>query len=358
MTKKMCETPEQELPRAELARRIGAAWARSGCLAQERIEARLKRRFDGQKKRGLSDSSFNRYKDPTATALPDPAVLIALAQIFHVDEGETKEWARLLDLARAEERRRRAARGRRTSSPAPSPLEPTQATPGHAAPDPAGCLPVPVSPVPGARMPSGSAAPTTGVPVTRRGRRYHGAAAVAAVTAAALVASWAVSDPSRPSSPGHGAPSEGPVGPAAVTATASPGPMTGDYRCGVERAVAWAAWSACTQVLDDGDTVRFALQINNPGSRALTVRARLSWVRSQGIRPCPRPWGNGVRLTVPAGQVAITPLAACAQRADRPRAYQAMAWVIASSDMSWGTRETSQSVHIQADAYRWNDQLS
>ncbi|MFF9508232.1 hypothetical protein ACF1BU_29700 [Streptomyces sp. NPDC014724] len=134
--------------------------------------------------------------------------------------------------------------------------------------------------------------------------------------------------------------------------------MTGDYRCGVERAVAWAAWSACTQVLDNGNTVRFALQINNPGSRALTVRARLSSVRSQGIRPCPRPWGHGVRLTVPAGQVAITPLAACAQRADRRRAYQAMAWVIASSDMSWGTRETSQSVHIQAEAYRWKDQLS
>ncbi|MFF9508233.1 hypothetical protein ACF1BU_29705 [Streptomyces sp. NPDC014724] len=172
MTTKMCETPEQEQPRAELARRIGAAWARSGCLAQERIEARLKRRFDGQKKRGLSDSSFNRYKDPTATALPDPAVLIALAQIFHVDEGETKEWTRLLDLAQAEERRRRASRGRRTTT-----LEPAQATLGHAAPDPAGCPPVPVSPVPGARMPSGAAAAATGVAVPRRGRRYHGAAA-------------------------------------------------------------------------------------------------------------------------------------------------------------------------------------
>ncbi|MEU6014822.1 hypothetical protein ABZ826_12430 [Streptomyces sp. NPDC047515] len=358
MTTNMCETPERGQTRAELARRIGAAWTRSGCLAQERIEARLKRRFDGQKKRGLSDSSFNRYKDPTATALPDPAVLIALAQIFHVDEAETKEWTRLLDLARAEERRRRAARGRRASSPAPSAPVATQDAPGPDASVPVEGPPAPVSPAPDASTSSGPAAPATDAPVPRRGRRLHSAVAIAAITAAALAAGWAVSDPSEPSLPGHGAPLEGPVGPATVTATASLGPMTGDYRCGVVRAVAWADWSACTQVLDDGNTVRFALQINNPGPRALTVRARLSWVRSRGIRPCPRPWGNGVRLTVPAGQVAITPLAACAQHADRPRAYQAMAWVIESSDMSWGTRETSQSVHIQADAYQWNDQLS
>ncbi|MFC9594684.1 hypothetical protein ACFTUC_33475 [Streptomyces sp. NPDC056944] len=149
----------------------------------------------------------------------------------------------------------------------------------------------------------------------------------------------------------------GPVGPAAVTGTAAPGPMTGDYRCGKVRAVDHAAWSACSQVLDGGDTLRFAVRIDNPGSRAVTVRARLSWVRSRVVTPCPAPWGTGVRLTVPAGRSAVTPLDACPRTTSRPSAYQAMAWVIGEEDMSWGARETSMTVHVQPDRYRWNDQL-
>ncbi|MFE7601715.1 hypothetical protein [Streptomyces sp. NPDC057494] len=149
----------------------------------------------------------------------------------------------------------------------------------------------------------------------------------------------------------------GPVGPAAVTGTAAPGPMTGDYRCGKVRAVDHAAWSACSQVLDGGDTLRFAVRIDNPGSRAVTVRARLSWVRSRVVSPRPAPWGTGVRLTVPAGRSAVTPLDACPRTTSRPSAYQAMAWVIGEEDMSWGARETSMTVHVQPDRYRWNDQL-
>lgn len=99
---------------------IGAAWTRSGCLAQERIEARLKSRFAGRTMRGLSDSSFNRYKDPEATALPDAEVLAALAELFGVGDDEAERWSRLLEEARTEARRRRAAvRGHRRAPDRP-----------------------------------------------------------------------------------------------------------------------------------------------------------------------------------------------------------------------------------------------
>ncbi|MGW8763405.1 hypothetical protein ACWGN5_12990 [Streptomyces sp. NPDC055815] len=421
--------------RAELARRIGAAWTRSGCLAQERIEARLKSRFAGRTMRGLSDSSFNRYKDPEATALPDAEVLAALAELFGVGAEEAERWARLLDEARTEARRRRAAvrgtkalaeppgagAGSHTDPPEapagqPRPAEPTDVTPRQSRPiDPTEVAarqsrPIdptevaarqsrPIDPTevvsprqPAPVVPSGPGADaSTAEPVSvsapaaslthrhdvrdqppARGRSTPGRRALmGAVALAAVVATWAAAH--LPTSPtGGGAPVAaagakapegpaaapgGPVGPPAVTGTAAPGPMTGDYRCGKVRAVEHAAWSACSQILDDGDSLRFAVRIDNPGSRAVTVRARLSWVRSRVVTPCPAPWGTGVRLTVPAGRSAVTPLDACPRKTTRPSAYQAMAWVIAETDMDWGTRETSMTVHVLPDRYRWNDQL-
>ncbi|WP_369148225.1 hypothetical protein [Streptomyces sp. R44] len=372
--------------REELARRIGAAWTRSGCLAQERIEARLKSRFAGRNMRGLSDSSFNRYKDPEATALPDPEVLAALAELFGVGAEEAGRWARLLDEARAEARRRRAAvRGTKAlleppgaagagsntdpteaSAGQPRPVEPTEASAEQPQPvEPTQASPRQPAPAVADRHDARDQAPTRGRNAT--GRR----ALMGAVALAAVVATWAAAHlPSSPAggrAPGAaagGKASEGPVaaggapvGPPAVTGTAAPGPMTGDYRCGKVRAVEHAAWSACSQILDDGDTLRFAVRIDNPGSRSVTVRARLSWVRSRVVTPCPAPWGTGVRLTVPAGRSAVTPLDACPRKTTRPSAYQAMAWVIAETDMDWGARETSMTVHVLPDRYRWNDQL-
>ncbi|MER5208371.1 hypothetical protein [Streptomyces sp. NPDC002825] len=354
--------------REELARRIGAAWTRSGCLAQERIEARLKSRFAGRSMRGLSDSSFNRYKDPEATALPDGEVLAALAELFGVGAEEAERWARLLDEARTEARRRRAAvRGAKGDSEpsggagGASDVAPTEASAGE-----------PESAVPSWGPGPGAEAAPHEDPAPAPGRNPAGRRAlmgVAALTAA--VATWAVAQlPSVPTeggapvaAAGAKAPERppetlgGPVGPPAVTGTAAPGPMTGDHRCGKVRAVDHAAWSACSQISDDGDTLRFAVRIDNPGSRAVTVRARLSWVRSRVVTPCPAPWGTGVRLTVPAGRSAVTPLDACPRKTVRPSAYQAMAWVIAETDMSWGERETSMTVHVHPDRYRWNDQL-
>ncbi|WP_158718894.1 hypothetical protein [Streptomyces globisporus] len=370
--------------RAELARRIGAAWTRSGCLAQERIEARLKSRFAGRGMRGLSDSSFNRYKDPEATALPDAEVLAALAELFGVGDEEGERWARLLAEAGTEARRRRAAVRGTKAPPEPSggaggasptePTEPPGGRPGPSAPTGPGADPPAADTAPDRRPGQDAARAEAPGPGRRRvGRR----ALVGVVVLGAVMAIWAVSrlpsspvggPPAVPSAgraapPGGGAAEDGadapggPVGPPAVTGTAAPGPMTGDYRCGKVRPVEHAAWSACSQVLDGGDTLRFAVRIDNPGSRAVTVRARLSWVRSRVVTPCPAPWGTGVRLTVPAGRSAVTPLDACSRRASRPSAYQAMAWVIGESDMGWGERETSMTVHIQPDRYRWNDQL-
>ncbi|MFI8910409.1 hypothetical protein ACIGW4_02105 [Streptomyces sp. NPDC053513] len=389
--------------RAELARRIGAAWTRSGCLAQERIEARLKSRFAGRGMRGLSDSSFNRYKDPEATALPDAEVLAALAELFGVGDDEGERWARLLEEARTEARRRRAAVRGTKAPPEPSgggegaapadPTEPPEERPGPstpAAPTPPAVPAAPAAPAapradPPTSDPHPSQAPAAHPhPSAARaggpwsGRRRVGRRVVVGLgVLGVVVAVWAVSR--LPSSPAGGPPTVpsagraappggdaagpradalgGPVGPPAVTGTAAPGPMTGDYRCGKVRAVEQAAWSACSQVLDGGDTLRFAVRIDNPGSRAVTVRARLSWVRSRVVTPCPAPWGTGVRLTVPAGRSAVTPLDACPRKTSRPSAYQAMAWVIGESDMDWGERETSMTVHVQPDRYRWNDQL-
>ncbi|MFI1655821.1 hypothetical protein ACH4ZU_13050 [Streptomyces sp. NPDC020472] len=432
--------------RAELARRIGEAWTRSGCLAQERIEARLKSRFAGRGMRGLSDSSFNRYKDPEATALPDAEVLAALAELFGVGDEEGERWARLLEEARTEARRRRAAVRGTKASPEPSggvgdaspaaPTEPPGGRPGPGrvvGPAPPGVREADRSEgrqedqlpdrqeghhardrreaqTPGrqevhtpdrqeghapdrcdgrhedrapARREDRAPALHEGRDAARAegpgvGRRRAGRRVVVGVVAlGAVVAAWAVfhlpsppvgDPPTRPSAgraapPGGDAAEDGadalggPVGPSAVTGTAAPGPMTGDYRCGKVRPVEHAAWSACSQVLDGGDTLRFAVRIDNPGSRAVTVRARLSWVRSRVVTPCPAPWGTGVRLTVPAGRSAVTPLDACPRKSSRPSAYQAMAWVIGESDMGWGERETSMTVHVQPDRYRWNDQL-
>ncbi|MFJ4733497.1 hypothetical protein ACIP6V_14635 [Streptomyces sp. NPDC088770] len=123
--------------------------------------------------------------------------------------------------------------------------------------------------------------------------------------------------------------------------------LGGNNRCGRPRYVDGVAWTPCTRA--DGARLVFAVQMTNTGPDPVTVKAKLAYVRAAVAHTCPGVWGRGVELTVAPGKTVTSPLAECTVAKLPATAFQAKAWVIASSDYAWGYREMSQTIHVQPD---------
>ncbi|MDV5144000.1 hypothetical protein R1T08_06910 [Streptomyces sp. SBC-4] len=143
-----------------------------------------------------------------------------------------------------------------------------------------------------------------------------------------------------------------PVPPAALPAEAPPAasprnPTTGENsRCARLRHVGGVAWSPCTRA--DSTTLDFAVWLSNPGTKPVTVKIKLFYVQAGTAHACPGRWGAGVQVQVAPGEM-TTPKAACSMDKLPATAFQTKAWVITPNAASWGYREMSQTVHVQAD---------
>ncbi|MFJ8627500.1 hypothetical protein ACIRD3_32325 [Kitasatospora sp. NPDC093550] len=120
----------------------------------------------------------------------------------------------------------------------------------------------------------------------------------------------------------------------------------GNHRCGRIRYVEGLAWTACTRVDESG--LSFAVRLTNTGPDAVTVRAKVGWVRTRASHPCPGSWGTGVRIVVAPGQTLLSPPELCVQPLLPATAYQARAEVGELDALSL-YREMSMTVHIQSD---------
>ncbi|MFF3896413.1 hypothetical protein ACFYY3_25210 [Streptomyces sp. NPDC001812] len=130
--------------------------------------------------------------------------------------------------------------------------------------------------------------------------------------------------------------------------TAQPSPdLGGNSRCGRLRYIDGVAWTACTR--NDGIRLAFAVHLINTGPDPVTLKAKLAYVRSARAQPCPGAWGIGMELTVAPGKAVTIPPTGCTATKVPATAFQAKAWVITPDASSWGYREMSQSIHVQAD---------
>ncbi|MFD8787307.1 hypothetical protein [Kitasatospora sp. NPDC059599] len=129
----------------------------------------------------------------------------------------------------------------------------------------------------------------------------------------------------------------------------------GNHRCGRVRYVNGLAWTPCTRVDESG--LSFAVLLTNTGPAAVTVRAKVGWVRARDIHPCPGSWGTGVRVVVAPGQSLLSPPEQCVHPLLPATAFQARAEVGEPDDVSV-YREMSMTVHIQPDGRRaiWADE--
>ncbi|GAB7184230.1 hypothetical protein ATKI12_4061 [Kitasatospora sp. Ki12] len=120
----------------------------------------------------------------------------------------------------------------------------------------------------------------------------------------------------------------------------------GNHRCGRIRYVEGVAWTACTRVDESG--LSFAVHLTNTGPEAVTVQAKVGWVRTRASHPCPGSWGTGVRIVVAPGQSLLSPPESCVQPLLPATAFQARAEVGTLDAVSL-YREMSMTVHIQPD---------
>lgn len=158
------------------------------------------------------------------------------------------------------------------------------------------------------------------------------------------------------------APSGSAAADAVATAAAPPGASStaaglgGNSRCGRLRYANGLAWSPCTRV--GSPKLAFAVQMSNVGDKPVTVKAKLAYVRAAVAYDCPGTWGTGVQVEVPPGDTVTSPLTVCTVAKLPATAFQAKAWVISTTDYSWGYREMSQTVHIQPDGVKviWADE--
>ncbi|MEU4116491.1 hypothetical protein AB0F71_18605 [Kitasatospora sp. NPDC028055] len=120
----------------------------------------------------------------------------------------------------------------------------------------------------------------------------------------------------------------------------------GNHRCGRIRYIEGLAWTACTRVDESG--LSFAVHLTNTGPEAVTVQAKVGWVRTRASHPCPGPWGTGVRVVVAPGQSLLSPAEQCVQPLLPATAFQARAEV-GLLDAASLYREMSMTVHIQPD---------
>ncbi|MFE6054060.1 hypothetical protein ACFQ6N_25185 [Kitasatospora sp. NPDC056446] len=153
-----------------------------------------------------------------------------------------------------------------------------------------------------------------------------------------------------PAKPSAAAPGEPPaVAPELPLFSPADGARTeigGNHRCGRIRYVDGLAWTPCTRVDESG--LSFAVRLTNTGPEAVTVQARVGWVRSGGSRACPGLWGTGVRVTLAPGQSLLSPPEQCVHPLLPATAFQARAEVGAPDAVTL-YREMSVTAHIQPD---------
>ncbi|MFE1877735.1 hypothetical protein ACFW9N_44040 [Streptomyces sp. NPDC059496] len=132
--------------------------------------------------------------------------------------------------------------------------------------------------------------------------------------------------------------------------------MGDNSRCARLRYVNGLAWSPCTQA--DSQKLDFAVWLSNTGTKPVTVKIKLAYVQAGTAYACSGQWGNGVQIEIAPGATMTSPEKMCAADKLPATAFQAKAWVIAPDDASWGYREMSQTVHIQADGVTaiWADE--
>ncbi|MEU8765023.1 hypothetical protein [Streptomyces sp. NPDC048659] len=157
----------------------------------------------------------------------------------------------------------------------------------------------------------------------------------------------------------HARPSQVTPLPAAAAPSAAPSPtpgVGGNSRCARLRYVNGLAWSPCTQV--DTEKLDFAVWLSNPGKKPVTVKIKMAYVQAGTAYACPGRWGTGVQVEMAPGATMTSPEKVCPAGKLPATAFQAKAWVIAPDQDSWGYREMSQTVHIQADGVTaiWADE--
>ncbi|MER8045999.1 hypothetical protein [Streptomyces sp. NPDC094032] len=226
-----------------------------------------------------------------------------------------------------------------------SPVEPPE--PDPTAPEPPPESPSPESP-PADDPPAKDAASAP-----RRTRARRGVLAVLGAAAVLVGVVFGVRYVSAPgASAARSTAADGPVRTAPPPALGVPNdaarmPSTGgNSRCARVRYAGGIAWSPCTRV--DAATLDFAVWLSNPGREPVTVAVKLSYVQAGAVRACPGEWGVGVRIEIAPG-TSTTPDAACAVDKLPALASQTKAWVVLPGEASWGYREMSPTVHVQAD---------
>jgi hypothetical protein len=156
----------------------------------------------------------------------------------------------------------------------------------------------------------------------------------------------------------HAGPSQvTPLPDAAPSKATPPTPGMGDNsRCARLRYANGLAWSPCTQV--DTEKLDFAVWLSNTGKKPVTVKIKMAYVQAGTAYACPGRWGTGVQVEIAPGATMTSPEKVCAAGKLPATAFQAKAWVIAPDEASWGYREMSQTVHIQADGVTaiWADE--
>ncbi|MFE5594199.1 hypothetical protein [Streptomyces sp. NPDC056549] len=132
--------------------------------------------------------------------------------------------------------------------------------------------------------------------------------------------------------------------------------MGDSSRCGRLRYVNGLAWSPCTQV--GTKKLDFAVWLSNTGKKPVTVKIKVAYVQAGTAHDCPGQWGTGVQVEIAPGATMTSPEKVCAEDKLAATAFQAKAWVSAPGEVSWGYREMSQTVHIQADGVTavWADE--
>ncbi|MFJ9576142.1 hypothetical protein ACIRQF_07060 [Streptomyces sp. NPDC101191] len=233
---------------------------------------------------------------------------------------------------------------------------------------PAGCDETGDRPqLPQAGLPPGEADVSGGQPVRRpvahhvRGRRgvmaILGGVAVLAGLGFGVRYIGAPGSATAESGPQAGPSEEASLPAAAPPAAPSPTPGIGDNsRCARLRYVSGLAWSPCTQV--DTKKLDFAVWLSNPGKKPVIVKIKMAYVQAGTAYACPGRWGTGVQVEIAPGATMTSPEKVCAADKLPATAFQAKAWVIAPDEASWGYREMSQTVHVQADGVTavWADE--
>ncbi|MER6409444.1 helix-turn-helix transcriptional regulator [Streptomyces viridosporus] len=121
----------------------------------------------------------------------------------------------------------------------------------------------------------------------------------------------------------------------------------GNIRCARPRYINGLAWRPCMRV--DHTKLVFVVQMSNEGPEPVTVRAKLAYIQAGKEAGCPGDWGAGVQVEVAPGETVTSPQTECTADKLPATPFQTKAWVTAPSEDSWGYREMSQTVHIQAD---------